>query len=136
MEILTNRNVSVFKHSNENNFDWNYSLAGFISQTLHHFARKEEPDLLASSKFHSLFSYFMWSEIQKASMEWQKLKCKLSFKNLLQVTKKCKCTEKYYLKVEHSPCSTSNQRAISVLSNCTVRLVFAMLSQVHNTKEC
>lgn len=69
VKIQTNRNVSVFKHSNENNFDWNYSLAGFVSQTLHHFARKEEPDLLASSKFHSLFSFFMWSEIRKVSME-------------------------------------------------------------------
>lgn len=55
MKIQTNRNISIFKHSNENNFNWNYSLAGFISQTLHHFARKEEPDFLASSKFHSLF---------------------------------------------------------------------------------
>lgn len=69
MKIQTNRNVSVFKHSNENNFDWNYSLAGFLSQTLHHFARKEEPDLLASSKFCSLFSFFMPSEIQKVSTE-------------------------------------------------------------------
>lgn len=64
MKIQTNRNISIFKHSNENNFNWSYSLAGFISQTLHHFARKEEPDFLASSKFHSLFSFFMWSEIQ------------------------------------------------------------------------
>lgn len=64
MKIQTNRNISIFKHSNENNFNWSYSLAGFTSQTLHHFARKEEPDFLASSKFHSLFSFFMWREIQ------------------------------------------------------------------------
>lgn len=62
-KIQTNRNISIFKHSKENNFIWSYSLSGFISQTLHHFARKE-PDFLASSKFHSLFSFFMWSEIQ------------------------------------------------------------------------
>lgn len=64
MKIQTNRNISIFKHSNENNFNWSYSLAGFISQILHHLTRKEEPDFLASSKFHSLFSFFMWSEIQ------------------------------------------------------------------------
>lgn len=54
MKIQTHRNVSTYKHSNENNFDWNYSLAGSESQTLHHFARKEEPDLLASSRLHCL----------------------------------------------------------------------------------
>lgn len=70
MEIWTNRSVSVLKQSKENSFDWNYSLAGFISQLLHHFARKKEPDLLLSSKFHSLFLFFYveWNTESKYGM--------------------------------------------------------------------